>query len=191
MKGFVDRLTLGITRILESRPGVTVVKFVQKEPAERHVILSWELSWWRSNVRCGFWTVHCTGTSSLSLPLPTVGSWSPTWGCLSDNADSPSMGPAHRPSGRVCTSPSLPAVTPTLTKGSPCLTSCIPTEPSRAKPSCPPPKRRLPASPQGLREEGTWGPALPGNEPSYPLKNCQKVTPAAELWSALHPALPK
>ncbi|XP_041094999.1 tubulin polyglutamylase complex subunit 2-like isoform X2 [Polyodon spathula] len=43
MKGFVDRLTLGITRILESRPGVTVVKFVQKEPAERHVILSWEL----------------------------------------------------------------------------------------------------------------------------------------------------
>ncbi|XP_058841966.1 tubulin polyglutamylase complex subunit 2-like isoform X3 [Acipenser ruthenus] len=43
MKGVVDLLTLGITRILESRPGVTDVKFVEKEPAERHVILSWEL----------------------------------------------------------------------------------------------------------------------------------------------------
>ncbi|MGH0187803.1 UNVERIFIED_CONTAM: hypothetical protein FKN15_026575 [Acipenser sinensis] len=29
--------------LVESRPGVTDVKFVEKEPAERHVILSWEL----------------------------------------------------------------------------------------------------------------------------------------------------
>ncbi|XP_051895620.1 tubulin polyglutamylase complex subunit 2 isoform X2 [Pristis pectinata] len=42
MKDLVDRLTLGVTRILESQPGVTEVRFVEKEPAERHMIVSWE-----------------------------------------------------------------------------------------------------------------------------------------------------
>ncbi|XP_072353336.1 tubulin polyglutamylase complex subunit 2 isoform X2 [Scyliorhinus torazame] len=42
MKDLVDRLTLGVTRILESRPGVTEVRYVEKEPAERHMIVSWE-----------------------------------------------------------------------------------------------------------------------------------------------------
>ncbi|XP_060685552.1 tubulin polyglutamylase complex subunit 2 isoform X2 [Hemiscyllium ocellatum] len=42
MKDLVDRLTLGVTRILESRPGVTEVRYVEKEPAERHTIISWE-----------------------------------------------------------------------------------------------------------------------------------------------------
>uniref|UniRef100_UPI00398EF654 tubulin polyglutamylase complex subunit 2 n=1 Tax=Pristiophorus japonicus TaxID=55135 RepID=UPI00398EF654 len=42
MKDLVDRLTLGVTRILESRPGVTEVRYVEKEPAERHMIISWE-----------------------------------------------------------------------------------------------------------------------------------------------------
>ncbi|XP_067840620.1 tubulin polyglutamylase complex subunit 2 isoform X1 [Heptranchias perlo] len=42
MKELVDRLTLGVTKILESRPGVTEVRFVEKEPTERHMIISWE-----------------------------------------------------------------------------------------------------------------------------------------------------
>uniref|UniRef100_A0A8D0B1N1 Tubulin polyglutamylase complex subunit 2 n=1 Tax=Salvator merianae TaxID=96440 RepID=A0A8D0B1N1_SALMN len=38
----LDKLTLGVTRILEASPGVTEVVFVEKEPAERHAIVSWE-----------------------------------------------------------------------------------------------------------------------------------------------------
>uniref|UniRef100_A0A671MPE7 Tubulin polyglutamylase complex subunit 2 n=1 Tax=Sinocyclocheilus anshuiensis TaxID=1608454 RepID=A0A671MPE7_9TELE len=41
-KGFVDRLTLGITRGLENLPGVLVVQFVEKPPAEKRCLLSWE-----------------------------------------------------------------------------------------------------------------------------------------------------
>ncbi|XP_062898132.1 tubulin polyglutamylase complex subunit 2 isoform X1 [Mobula hypostoma] len=41
-KGLMDRLTLGVTKILESRPGVTEVKYAKKEPAEHHMIVSWE-----------------------------------------------------------------------------------------------------------------------------------------------------
>ncbi|XP_039615044.1 tubulin polyglutamylase complex subunit 2 [Polypterus senegalus] len=41
-KAFVKGLTLGVTRILESLPGVQDVKFVPREPAERHRLLSWE-----------------------------------------------------------------------------------------------------------------------------------------------------
>ncbi|XP_015284786.1 PREDICTED: tubulin polyglutamylase complex subunit 2, partial [Gekko japonicus] len=42
IKPYVDRLTLGVTRILEASPGVTEVTFVEKEAAERHTIVSWE-----------------------------------------------------------------------------------------------------------------------------------------------------
>ncbi|XP_053157390.1 tubulin polyglutamylase complex subunit 2 [Hemicordylus capensis] len=42
IKPYLDKLTLGVTRILEASPGVTEVMFVEKEPAERHAIVSWE-----------------------------------------------------------------------------------------------------------------------------------------------------
>ncbi|XP_042634703.1 tubulin polyglutamylase complex subunit 2-like [Cyprinus carpio] len=41
-KGFVERLTLGITRVLENLPGVLDVRFVEKPPAEKRCLLSWE-----------------------------------------------------------------------------------------------------------------------------------------------------
>ncbi|GAA6099850.1 tubulin polyglutamylase complex subunit 2 [Tachysurus ichikawai] len=41
-KSFSERLTLGITRVLESLPGVLDVRFVEKEPAEKRCLLSWE-----------------------------------------------------------------------------------------------------------------------------------------------------
>ncbi|XP_043834536.1 tubulin polyglutamylase complex subunit 2-like isoform X3 [Dromiciops gliroides] len=41
-KPHLEKLTLGITRILAS-PGVTKVRIMEKEPAERHMIASWEL----------------------------------------------------------------------------------------------------------------------------------------------------
>ncbi|XP_058271217.1 tubulin polyglutamylase complex subunit 2 [Hemibagrus wyckioides] len=41
-KSFSERLTLGITRVLESLPGVSDVRFVEKEPAEKRCLLSWE-----------------------------------------------------------------------------------------------------------------------------------------------------
>uniref|UniRef100_A0A673LT33 Uncharacterized protein n=1 Tax=Sinocyclocheilus rhinocerous TaxID=307959 RepID=A0A673LT33_9TELE len=44
-KGFVDRLTLGITRGLENLPGVLDVGFVEKPPAEKRCLLSWEQVW--------------------------------------------------------------------------------------------------------------------------------------------------
>ncbi|XP_075267601.1 tubulin polyglutamylase complex subunit 2 isoform X3 [Opisthocomus hoazin] len=42
IKPYLDKLTLGVTRILETSPGVAEVSFVEKEPAERHTIISWE-----------------------------------------------------------------------------------------------------------------------------------------------------
>ncbi|XP_069043546.1 tubulin polyglutamylase complex subunit 2 isoform X1 [Lepisosteus oculatus] len=42
VKEFVERLTLGITRVLESFPGVTDVRFVERGPAERHTLQTWE-----------------------------------------------------------------------------------------------------------------------------------------------------
>ncbi|KAJ8260807.1 hypothetical protein COCON_G00165300 [Conger conger] len=41
-KGFVERLTLGITRVLEGLPGVMDVRFVEREPVERRCLMSWE-----------------------------------------------------------------------------------------------------------------------------------------------------
>ncbi|XP_045705823.1 tubulin polyglutamylase complex subunit 2 isoform X1 [Phyllostomus hastatus] len=41
-KPLLEKLTLGITRILESSPGVTEVTIREKPPAERHMISSWE-----------------------------------------------------------------------------------------------------------------------------------------------------
>ncbi|XP_011359728.1 tubulin polyglutamylase complex subunit 2 isoform X2 [Pteropus medius] len=41
-KPHLEKLTLGITRILESSPGVTEVTILEKAPAERHMISSWE-----------------------------------------------------------------------------------------------------------------------------------------------------
>ncbi|XP_053264987.1 tubulin polyglutamylase complex subunit 2 isoform X3 [Podarcis raffonei] len=41
-KPYLEKLTLGVTRILEASPGVTEVTFVEKVPAERHAIVSWE-----------------------------------------------------------------------------------------------------------------------------------------------------
>ncbi|CAI5688452.1 unnamed protein product [Oreochromis niloticus] len=37
-----ERLTLGITRILENMPGVVDVRFAEREPAEKRSLLSWE-----------------------------------------------------------------------------------------------------------------------------------------------------
>ncbi|XP_045383630.1 tubulin polyglutamylase complex subunit 2 [Lemur catta] len=41
-KPHLEKLTLGVTRILESSPGVTEVTILEKVPAERHMISSWE-----------------------------------------------------------------------------------------------------------------------------------------------------
>ncbi|XP_076851000.1 tubulin polyglutamylase complex subunit 2 [Brachyhypopomus gauderio] len=41
-KGFSERLTLGINRVLENLPGVLDVRFVDREPAEKRYLLSWE-----------------------------------------------------------------------------------------------------------------------------------------------------
>ncbi|XP_008117364.1 tubulin polyglutamylase complex subunit 2 [Anolis carolinensis] len=42
IKPYLERLTLGVTRVLEASPGVSEVMFIEKEPAERHAIISWE-----------------------------------------------------------------------------------------------------------------------------------------------------
>ncbi|XP_042310235.1 tubulin polyglutamylase complex subunit 2 isoform X2 [Sceloporus undulatus] len=42
VKPYLDKLTLGVARFLEASPGVSEVTFVEKEPAERHAIVSWE-----------------------------------------------------------------------------------------------------------------------------------------------------
>ncbi|XP_016051458.1 PREDICTED: tubulin polyglutamylase complex subunit 2 isoform X2 [Miniopterus natalensis] len=41
-KPHLEKLTLGITRILEASPGVTEVTIIEKAPAEHHMICSWE-----------------------------------------------------------------------------------------------------------------------------------------------------
>uniref|UniRef100_A0AAV2M5V8 Knr4/Smi1-like domain-containing protein n=1 Tax=Knipowitschia caucasica TaxID=637954 RepID=A0AAV2M5V8_KNICA len=41
-KGVADRLTLGVLRILENLPGVTDVRFPEREPAEKRSLLNWE-----------------------------------------------------------------------------------------------------------------------------------------------------
>ncbi|MED6244248.1 Tubulin polyglutamylase complex subunit 2 [Ataeniobius toweri] len=41
-KGVAERLTLGITRILENMPGVVDVRFAEREPAEKRTLLFWE-----------------------------------------------------------------------------------------------------------------------------------------------------
>ncbi|XP_048191780.1 LOW QUALITY PROTEIN: tubulin polyglutamylase complex subunit 2-like [Perognathus longimembris pacificus] len=41
-KPHLEKLTLGVTRILESSPGVTEVMITEKSPAEHHMISSWE-----------------------------------------------------------------------------------------------------------------------------------------------------
>ncbi|XP_068449597.1 tubulin polyglutamylase complex subunit 2 isoform X2 [Clinocottus analis] len=41
-KGVAERLTLGVTRILENMPGVVDVRLVEREPAEKRSLLSWE-----------------------------------------------------------------------------------------------------------------------------------------------------
>uniref|UniRef100_A0A8C5LQ67 Tubulin polyglutamylase complex subunit 2 n=1 Tax=Leptobrachium leishanense TaxID=445787 RepID=A0A8C5LQ67_9ANUR len=42
MASYTEKLTMGICKILESSPGVTEVKFEEKRPAERHMIVNWE-----------------------------------------------------------------------------------------------------------------------------------------------------
>ncbi|XP_068598692.1 tubulin polyglutamylase complex subunit 2 [Brachionichthys hirsutus] len=41
-KGVAERLTFGITRLLENLPGVCDVRFAESEPAEKRSLLSWE-----------------------------------------------------------------------------------------------------------------------------------------------------
>ncbi|KAM8867339.1 tubulin polyglutamylase complex subunit 2 isoform 1-T1 [Synchiropus picturatus] len=41
-KGVAERLTLGVTRILENMPGVVDVRLAEREPAEKRSLLSWE-----------------------------------------------------------------------------------------------------------------------------------------------------
>ncbi|OCU02747.1 hypothetical protein XELAEV_18008515mg [Xenopus laevis] len=42
MASYTEKLTLGISKILESSPGISEVKFDERAPAERHLIVSWE-----------------------------------------------------------------------------------------------------------------------------------------------------
>ncbi|XP_066502363.1 tubulin polyglutamylase complex subunit 2 isoform X2 [Hoplias malabaricus] len=42
LKAFSERLTLGITRILENLPGVLDIRFAERDPAEKRCLLSWE-----------------------------------------------------------------------------------------------------------------------------------------------------
>ncbi|KAE8636841.1 hypothetical protein XENTR_v10003161 [Xenopus tropicalis] len=42
MATYTEKLTLGISKILESSPGISEVKFDERAPAERHLIVSWE-----------------------------------------------------------------------------------------------------------------------------------------------------
>ncbi|CAI9593668.1 unnamed protein product [Staurois parvus] len=42
MASHIEKITLGVSKILESSPGVTDVKFEAIPPAERHAIVSWE-----------------------------------------------------------------------------------------------------------------------------------------------------
>ncbi|XP_069482969.1 tubulin polyglutamylase complex subunit 2 [Ambystoma mexicanum] len=42
LKPYLETLTLGITKILETSPGVTEVNFSERPAAERHKIVSWE-----------------------------------------------------------------------------------------------------------------------------------------------------
>ncbi|CAJ0965312.1 unnamed protein product [Ranitomeya imitator] len=42
MASHIEKITLGISKILESSPGVTDVKIEEKPPAERHTLVSWE-----------------------------------------------------------------------------------------------------------------------------------------------------
>ncbi|XP_029436967.1 tubulin polyglutamylase complex subunit 2 isoform X2 [Rhinatrema bivittatum] len=42
-KTYLETLTLGVSKLLETSPGVTDVNFREKQPAERHMIVSWEL----------------------------------------------------------------------------------------------------------------------------------------------------
>ncbi|XP_075439832.1 tubulin polyglutamylase complex subunit 2-like [Ascaphus truei] len=42
MPSYTEKITLGISKILESSPGIAEVKFESKPPAERHMIVSWE-----------------------------------------------------------------------------------------------------------------------------------------------------
>ncbi|XP_030047753.1 tubulin polyglutamylase complex subunit 2 [Microcaecilia unicolor] len=42
-KPYLETLTLGVSRVLETSPGVTDVNFREKHPAERHMIVSWEM----------------------------------------------------------------------------------------------------------------------------------------------------
>ncbi|XP_075042466.1 tubulin polyglutamylase complex subunit 2 isoform X2 [Mixophyes fleayi] len=42
MASHIEKLTLGISKIIESSPGVTEMKFEEIPPAERHMIVSWE-----------------------------------------------------------------------------------------------------------------------------------------------------
>nr|XP_033791223.1 tubulin polyglutamylase complex subunit 2 [Geotrypetes seraphini] len=39
----LETLTLGVSKLLETSPGVTDVNFREKHPAERHLVASWEL----------------------------------------------------------------------------------------------------------------------------------------------------
>nr|XP_002740692.2 PREDICTED: tubulin polyglutamylase complex subunit 2-like [Saccoglossus kowalevskii] len=41
-KEMFDRLTMGIVRSLEKRPGVSDVRLLDRKPAERHIVVSWE-----------------------------------------------------------------------------------------------------------------------------------------------------
>ncbi|KAM4053110.1 tubulin polyglutamylase complex subunit 2 isoform 3-T4 [Anomaloglossus baeobatrachus] len=42
MASYIEKITLGISKILESSPGVTEVKIEEMPPAERHTLVSWE-----------------------------------------------------------------------------------------------------------------------------------------------------
>ncbi|KAG5834171.1 hypothetical protein ANANG_G00258620 [Anguilla anguilla] len=80
-KGFVERLTLGITRVLEGLPGVTDVRFVEREPVERRCLMSWEH---RNDCELpedlrdfylttdGFTLTWCTKLESEAVPLGSM-----------------------------------------------------------------------------------------------------------------------
>ncbi|KFO22852.1 hypothetical protein H920_15799 [Fukomys damarensis] len=48
----LEKLTIGITHILESSPGVTKVTIIEKAPAEHHMISLWEQQQQKEPVWC-------------------------------------------------------------------------------------------------------------------------------------------
>ncbi|XP_016051459.1 PREDICTED: tubulin polyglutamylase complex subunit 2 isoform X3 [Miniopterus natalensis] len=125
-KPHLEKLTLGITRILEASPGVTEVTIIEKAPAEHHMICSWEqknncilpedvknfylmtngfhMTW---NVKLDEHTIPLGSMAINSIakltPLHQSSMYSlPNAPTLADLEDDPQEGPDHTKGKRLC-----------------------------------------------------------------------------------------